>query len=151
MKTNKGFTLIELLVVIAIIGVLASVVLASLGSARTKGNDSKVKAQLANIRPAAGIYLNENGNFAPVNATADVCTVGVFADVASGMAALIDPANYPAGTTVDCRHNANVTTAADAWAVSANLGTAGEFWCVDSTGASVQTTAAQTAGDVTCA
>ena len=49
-KNTRGFTLIELLVVIAIIGILASIVLVSLNSARKKGNDTRVVADVQQIR-----------------------------------------------------------------------------------------------------
>ena len=50
MNKNKGFTLIELLVVIAIIGILSSVVIASINQARDKGNDAAIQSNLNGIR-----------------------------------------------------------------------------------------------------
>jgi prepilin-type N-terminal cleavage/methylation domain-containing protein len=63
-KTNqKGFTLIELLVVIAIIGLLASVVLLALNSARQKSRDAKRLADVRQIASALELYFNDQSAY----------------------------------------------------------------------------------------
>lgn len=59
----KGFTLIELLVVIAIIGILASIIMVSLGSARAKGRDAKRISDIRTIQLALEEYYNDNGTY----------------------------------------------------------------------------------------
>lgn len=62
---QTGFTLIELLVVIAIIGILASVILASLNSARSKARDAQRQSDAHQIITAIEMYFAERGVYPP--------------------------------------------------------------------------------------
>jgi prepilin-type N-terminal cleavage/methylation domain-containing protein len=62
-EKQKGFTLIELLVVIAIIGLLSSIVMVGLNSARAKGRDSYRRSSLLQVQKALELYYNVNGSY----------------------------------------------------------------------------------------
>lgn len=64
--TKSGFTLIELLTVIAIIGILSSIVMVSLISAKQRSRDAKRISDVTNIRLALEQYYNDNRTF-PTN------------------------------------------------------------------------------------
>lgn len=64
-KSGAGFTLIELLVVIAIIGVLASIVLVSLNTARAKARDAQRLANKKQVITAMNLYYQANGAWPP--------------------------------------------------------------------------------------
>jgi prepilin-type N-terminal cleavage/methylation domain-containing protein len=132
-KFTKGFTLIELLVVIAIIGILSSVVLASLNSARAKGSDAAVKANLANIRAQAEIVYDNSSNSYDT-----VCTD-------STVAQAVTAANSAGSGDSGCFDDG------DSWVAYANLKSApATFWCVDSTGKSNGTTTEPTTANTGC-
>lgn len=63
LKHQPGFTLIELLVVIAIIGLLSSIVLASLNTARTKARDAKRQSDLKQLQLALELFYDSNGSY----------------------------------------------------------------------------------------
>jgi len=69
MKKNKGFTLLELLVVIAIIGILSSVVLASLNNARVRARDTNRITDVKQIQLALELYFDSNSSAYPTALT----------------------------------------------------------------------------------
>ncbi|MEK7621719.1 MAG: prepilin-type N-terminal cleavage/methylation domain-containing protein [Patescibacteria group bacterium] len=72
LKATHGFTLIELLVVIAIISLLSSIILASLGAARSKARDSKRIQDLRQVQNALELYKADNGRYPDDSSTLDV-------------------------------------------------------------------------------
>ena len=82
-KDKKGFTLIELLVVIAIIGILATIVLASLNSARQRSRDAKRIADLRNLQTAMDLFY-------------DAASPTVYPTAAQGIAILVTNGYIPA-------------------------------------------------------
>jgi len=138
---SRGFTLIELLVVIAIIGILSSVVLASLNTARSKGNDAAIQSNLGAIATQAEIYYSDTNN-----------TYGaVSANCVSGM--WIEAVIARAITATDVVNGTGVIvcgSSATTYAIAAQMVADGtKYWCIDSSGTAKKTTAL-TAGATVC-
>ena len=132
MKKNKGFTLIELLVVIAIIGILASVVLAALSSARTKGSDAKIVSQLANMRAQAYLYTG-TGTAEGISSPCATTAGTLFESANNGLGSMLVGLNNTS-TNLACGSSAGTPINGATWAVAAKTSTG--YWCVDSNGSS---------------
>jgi len=126
---KKGFTLIELLVVIAIIGILASIVLVSVGGSRKNANATKAKADLNQMMTA--LELANSGGCG-----ADTFTLTAGNSIAcSGDTLLQTTPSSPSGITYKFYSNITCTTEADPTAETyclraTNFGDTGTFSCI---------------------
>ena len=128
MNKNKGFTLIELLVVIAIIGILSSVVLASLNASRTKAADVVVKSYMSNIRTQSSMWYEDNsGTYNTTGIATSACNSAgtLFAD--PKITEFITNLSIQSMSTPFCY----VNDVGDKWAVSVPSLKGGGSWCVD--------------------
>ncbi len=139
---KKGFTLIELLIVIAIIGVLASIVLVSLNTARSKGSDAAIKSSIYGARNQAELYYDSNGQD-----YSGVCDAAS-SDSPAGIADMKTAAETAGGTNVICHDTA------DGWALEAQLKADNTHWyCIDykgDTNLNSGTGLGGGSGDITC-
>ena len=159
-ERQRGFTLIELLVVIAIIGILSSVVLASLSSARTRATDSQIKQNLSTVvKHAAFDYETYPGSYgAPVAFSYVTLATLQTLPTPAGQPGAPGVSVFEVGATGDATGQgalirAGITGGGLYYGVTTNTffvavpltEIANTYWCVDSVGASRRVTGTPTA------
>jgi len=98
---KRGFTLVELLVVVAVIGILASIVLVSVGGGTTRAKDTRIISDLNMIRTAAEVIRVADGNYVNVVNNSDINTL--MADMTAQNATAILRTGNAAGYCVEAK------------------------------------------------
>ncbi len=141
---KKGFTLIELLVVIAIIGILASIVMVSMGGARDKARDARLKGDLSQVRTLAELIYDDLDTYA--STCASVTSLGASGTNYSTQLGVIQ-ADITAQTgTTTCQADA------DSYCINVELVSTltNKYYCISSDGAAGATSGTCTSADITC-
>lgn len=157
MKDKRGFTLIELLVVIAVVGLLSSIILASLTSARNKSINSTIINNMQSVRSTAELYYDNHNNSyglpVPVNGSGvdgSPCGLNLLSGTLFSDPKVIEAVNASLALTQGavplnqaiCGIGPNGQT----WSLSVPLRPNG-FWCVASVGIALRgITADETSG-----
>ena len=137
---NRGFTLIELLVVIAIIGILSSVVLASLNTARLKSRDARRISDIKQLQIALALYSDSNSSAYPTALSALAPTyigviptdpVGAGAYKYSALGTGASCTNYHLAATLEDTANQALSKDIDAAAGTACTGATADFTGTD--------------------
>lgn len=139
--------------VIAIIGVLAAIVLAVSGSARSKGQDGAVRSNLNNSRAQADLfYTLNNGTYDGVCGLTATSTVGRMVNAAKtaygGSVTAYADGTASTYNTEQCHDSASNWVA---WVpLKASISGSPIAWCVDNTGTSKQVTSVLPASQYIC-
>lgn len=128
-KRHRGFTLIELLVVIAIIGILAGMILITLGMVREKARDARIISEMSQIRSAAAtFYAGHNDSF-----TGFDCNV---TEPELNMPLLCaDISNQGGKKPSDGSAGVYIIASDQDFCAEVQLNS-GKYWCIDATGIS---------------
>lgn len=126
---RQGFTLIELLIVISIIGILASLVIASMGGAQKQARDTQRKSDLNQYRNALETYAANSNGLYPAAAAAEQLTTTCTDHLSGFMSVCLDDPKTP---TKHYYYQASVTKYVIYTTLEKGTGTG--YWYVCSTG-----------------
>ena len=142
---NKGFTLIELLVTISIIGILAVVIIASLGQARTRSKDAAVMSTLSSYRTEIELEY-PTGNYSGLCSSGLVSDMSTYISEKGGALDVCDAdaqdyilvATLPSGN-----QTSNVFETENAFAQTIPEFSGDELFCINAKGTAIKVTAAE--------
>lgn len=131
----RGFSLIEILMVMAIVGILATVVMVSIGSARTKGVDAGTKENLHTIRNQAELRHSNLGTYGTAVAVQGTAITAAPAYNAAGANFFISDQQANRALVAALSGGGSgyyaIGVNGQSWAVAIATKSVTGYWCVD--------------------